>query len=347
MRAPLALLLAALLLPLAALPAAAASFSCAKATTPFEHAICDNPELSRADEILAKSFATALGGLTAESVELMRADQRMWLDFAQNACTPDAAPPGKRPYDEMGVACLTEKLQSRSKALEESRMRDGHRFLVKGIYGAIPDPDEVDNPDSYWKVASHQLMFPLLDSDDPWAEKFNDYVYARADGLSQAMIDPDTGTYQASADTDSSLTVAETAGQNRITLDYSNYWFGHGAAHGNWSKTYIHYYVPEDREVVAEDIFAGKDWKQQLLAAAWAQLQAEHGAWLQVENPEDIADIVVDPTRWSFASDYGLVIQFQPYEVSAYAYGAPTITVPWEVLEDIKAETQDAVRYGW
>ena len=87
--------------------------------------------------------------------------------------------------------------------------------------------------------------------------------------------------------------------------------------------------------------------KKTLLAAAWAQLQAEHGASLQVENPEDIAEIVVDPTRWSFASDYGLVIQFQPYEVSAYAYGAPTITVPWEVLEDIKADTQDAVHYGW
>jgi hypothetical protein len=99
--------------------------------------------------------------------------------------------------------------------------------------------------------------------------------------------------------------------------------------------------------VAAGDVFAGADWQQQLLAGAWAQLQVEHGPWLQIEDPEDIAETVIDPSRWSFASDYGLVIQFQPYEVAAYAYGAPTITVPWSVLEDIKAEGQDAVLHGW
>jgi hypothetical protein len=277
----------------------------------------------------------------------MRADQRRWLDYAQSACTPDAQPPGERAYDERGVACLAEKLGTRSRALEQSRMREGHRFFIQGIYGAIPDPDEVDNPESYWQVASHELTFPLLDDDDPLADKFNDYMHARADGLAQGMIDPETGDYNAVADTSTTLSVAELAGENRITLELWSYWFGHGAAHGNWSRTYLHYFVPEDREVAAGDVFAGADWQQQLLAGAWAQLQVEHGPWLQIEDPEDIAETVIDPSRWSFASDYGLVIQFQPYEVAAYAYGAPTITVPWSVLEDIKAEGQDAVLHGW
>ena len=66
-----------------------------------------------------------------------------------------------------------------------------------------------------------------------------------------------------------------------------------------------------------------------------------------METAGDIAEIVVEPGRWDLSNDYGLTIQFQPYEVSAYAYGAPTITIPWGKLDAIKAETQDEVRYGY
>ena len=45
--------LPAMMLALAAAPASAASFDCSKAATPFEHAICDIPVLSAADDLLA------------------------------------------------------------------------------------------------------------------------------------------------------------------------------------------------------------------------------------------------------------------------------------------------------
>jgi hypothetical protein len=72
----------------------------------------------------------------------------------------------------------------------------------------------------------------------------------------------------------------------------------------------------------------------------------EHKEWLQVETVEDIAQIVVDPARWDFSDVYGLTIQFNQYEISAYAYGAPTITISWDKLSDITAETQSAILYG-
>ena len=49
-----------------------------------------------------------------------------------------------------------------------------------------------------------------------------------------------------------------------------------------------------------------------------------------VDDAESIADIIIEPSRWSFENEYGLTIQFEPYEVAAYAYGAPTITIPWD-----------------
>ncbi|MCP4381950.1 MAG: hypothetical protein GY798_11155, partial [Hyphomicrobiales bacterium] len=54
-----ATLLGALLLPGAV---QAASFDCTKATTPTEHAICDNPQLSSLDEQTAGLYYTLISG---------------------------------------------------------------------------------------------------------------------------------------------------------------------------------------------------------------------------------------------------------------------------------------------
>jgi uncharacterized protein YecT (DUF1311 family) len=344
------LLLPATLLALPVVPASAASFDCGKASTPFEHAICDIPELSAADERLAKSFATATGGLTKGAVMQMRADQRAWLDFAQRACTDDAEPMTSGRYDEMGGSCLVSTFNSRSRSLEQSRMIDGHRFLIDSIYAALPDPSEAGNSDSYWRVATHELVMPQLDADDPLSEPFNRFVAeAAADRteLLSASGGAEIGPLDPSSDSSVDITVKELGGTSRITLAVNTYWYGHGAAHGNWSISYLHYLTAEDRALVAADVFQGEDWVDVLAEAAWTQLQAQHGEWLQVDSVEDIADAVADPSRWDLSSDYALVVQFQPYEVSAYAYGAPTISIPWEKLEAIKADTLDQVRYGY
>ena len=110
------------------MPALAASFDCAKAVTPFEHAICGDADLSAADERLAKTYATAIGGLSEHASEEMRVTQRAWLDYAQRACTRDAEPMATGDYDDSGISCLTGLFDSRSLVLETSRMMDGERF---------------------------------------------------------------------------------------------------------------------------------------------------------------------------------------------------------------------------
>lgn len=60
-----------------ALPASAASFDCAKASTEIEHAICDDPELSRLDEEIALAYDQLLP--TSRYFEFIRDNQRAWL----------------------------------------------------------------------------------------------------------------------------------------------------------------------------------------------------------------------------------------------------------------------------
>ncbi|WP_051960970.1 DUF3298 domain-containing protein [Devosia riboflavina] len=328
------------------LPAAAASFDCAKAATPFEHAICDSPELSAADDRLAKTYQTAIGGLSEGAVAAVRGDQRAWLDFAQRACAPEAEPMTSGRYNEDRTRCLINRFDSRSSALEDSRMINGMRFYVRARFDAMPDPN-AENADSYWAVAQHELSYVQLDSTEPFAGAFNAYVEGEALKLS-GLFGEEGGSSEmdedASSDTNNSIGVAE-ANANRIDLNVGTYWYGHGAAHGNWSKTFLHYLVDEDRELAARDIFTGKRWQAGLLDLTVEALKAEHGDALMLDDTSYIADAVTDPARWDLSDPYALILQFQPYEVSAYAYGAPTARISLEKLAPYISEDSDFFRY--
>ena len=85
-----------LVLTLLAMPslAQAASFPCAKASTPTEKAICADEGLSKLDERVAAAYREALALLSGSSPEedraqvALKADQRGWLG-ERNACGAD------------------------------------------------------------------------------------------------------------------------------------------------------------------------------------------------------------------------------------------------------------------
>ncbi|PXA98194.1 hypothetical protein DMC47_09820 [Nostoc sp. 3335mG] len=338
--------LVALLLIGVGVPAQAASFDCGKAATPFEKAICADPDLSKADERLAKTYSTAIGGLSEAAIGALRADQRQWLDFARRACTEDAQPMSSGSYDEMGMRCLRGLFSTRSAQLETSRMIGGLRFYPRAAFATLPDPEA--EPDSAWAVASHELSYVQLDADADIADKFNAFVEAEAVRLSDmygevkgtVAMDPDPGS-----DTSNSIAVQDVSGQTRITLDVGTYWYGHGAAHGNWTQTYLHYLPREGRALAARDIFGRKGWQKALLDLTVEALNSQHDPeMLMIEDTSYIADAVTDPSRWDLSDPYSLIVQFQPYEVAAYAYGAPTARVSWEALADYLAEGNESYR---
>lgn len=64
----------------------AASFNCAKAATPTEHAICDNPQLSKLDEQTAGLYETFISsGEPADKVSAVKAAQVKFLS-TRDAC---------------------------------------------------------------------------------------------------------------------------------------------------------------------------------------------------------------------------------------------------------------------
>lgn len=316
--------------------AEAASFDCGKAATAFEHAICDSPDLSRQDEVLAKAYATAIGGLSAAAKGEMQADQRAWLDFAPRSCSTDASVPES--YDDDGLACLGGAFFTRIKSLEQSRMQGGWRFYPREFNAVIDDPD----PEWWGGVATKHFASPRIDDTVPTAEAFNTMMEVE-DAKLGAMFDADGTLTDTEATNDNSVdvTVADVT-PHRIGLEVNTYWMGHGAAHGNYSITHLHYLIDAQRALEASDLFVGDGWQAALGDLVIADLRRTLPDGIWEDAATTVPDIAADPARWSF-SDAGLVVQFQPYEVTAYAMGAPTATIPWDALTTWLAPDYDSV----
>ena len=311
----------AVVLSLAAAPAQAASFDCAKASTEVEKAICANPDLSRSDEVLARAYATALGGLSDEAKAAMQAGQREWLGFAALACTTDAKPFTTALTDEQ-QGCLNAVYRSRISELAQSRMEGDWRVYPKTSYSLVDDPD----PDSYQGVATKEISSPRIDEESEIASSFN----ALMDDTDAALQPDPKGEDYLTADTIETTTITS-VGTRRISLRMDSYWMGHGAAHGNYAITYAHFLIERQRMLDASDLFTGEGWAEALGKMALDELDrtVEGGIW--EESRADVPAAAADPSRWNFG-DEGLDITFQPYEVTAYAAGAPTVTIGWDKL---------------
>ncbi len=308
----------------------AASFDCKKASTPFEIAICTNPDLSKADDVLAVSYATAIGGLSKPALAEVQKGQRTWLDYAQKSCTDDAKLPTAK-YPEEQLNCLVSEVTNRSNRLEESRMRGGLRVYTVEAYSVIPDTTA--DADAWNKVATREVSVPRVDGDDAGAKAFNAFITAEGPKL--------TGDQDETSDVSIRATIEDVTA-TRISVSVNNWWYGHGAAHGNYDISYLHFMRAENRALVASDVFDKPGWEDKLGELALAKLDETIDGGIWEESRKDAPKAAADPSRWSF-SDEGLVIQYQPYEVTAYAAGAPTITIPWAQLTDYLAE---GAKYG-
>ncbi len=342
------ILLALAALLLFAPVAEAASFDCSKAQSSFEHAICDHPDLSKADETLAQAYATALGGLSKPAADQMKATQHAWLDYAGKACSDDAQPISGS-YNDDQTACLLSEFTDRMSALETSRMLGGYRFYTFERY--LVEKDDTAEPDAFNKVATKHYVNVRIDADDDVATAFNamtdqDRIDLDKNSSEQAPALFEKGSDQLATgdvtDDISIFTDVKTVTSYRITLETTNSWYGHGAAHPNYGVSYEHFLVNEKRPLKAEDIFQGDDWKDKLGQLVVDKVKADLGDEYFNDSEKDIPDWAADPSRWDF-SEQGLVIQFNPYEVAAYAAGAVTVTIPWDQLTDMFTENGQAI----
>ena len=319
---------AALLPALPPVPANAASFDCSKASTTYERTVCDNPDLSALDDTLAIAFATATGGLSKAASAKMRENQRAWIAYVGRACTADAEP-RETPYTEEQISCLNNITYTRIRELEQSRMENGWRFYMDESFTVLK-ADQEESGSDFNMVATKIYSSPRMDGDSMTAREFNAFAADLLETIKASAVEGG-GPNDRTSDIETVVKVTAATSQ-RITLTTTDSWYGHGAAHGNYTITYAHFLPAEGRALTVEDVFAGEDWVEPVADLAYDELKASLGEYMWDDLKDPVKGWVADPARWNF-SDQGLIIQFQPYEVTAYAAGAPTITIPWVQLE--------------
>lgn len=316
--------------------AEAASFDCNGARTPFAKAVCNTPDLSKADDAVAAAFKAALDGLSVPAKAEVQSAQDAWVKFANIACTNNAKL-AKKPYDKDGLSCLENLFSDRTEQLKNNKTLGGLRIYYVDRYAALQDPDASnDNVD----VATKSVSTPRIEGADATAAAFNNFIQTGTASYIDAAIADAPKPVEGSEDDANSLIVTS-VDPVRITMTVNTYAYGHGAAHGNYAITYLHFLRGKNRPMTAADLFTGKDWRAHLQTLALPAVTKAMGDNLMLDDPSSLNNLVVDPARWDFSKD-GLILQFEPYEIAPYAAGAPTVTIPWSDLKaDLVANAAD------
>ena len=213
-------------------------------------------------------------------------------------------------------------------------MEEGFRFYPIDRYLAEYDA-EAEEYASSQTVADKHFATVKIDRSDEVAVAFNAMIDDSRRAITDFFTKDGEDIAPGDTTTDYEITTSVTAIEpHRIGLRTMGSWYGHGAAHPNYWVSYAHFLIEEKRALVASDIFEGEGWQKTLGALVMTGLKAqlEDGLWDNLDN--DVTEWSADPSRWDFTED-GLIVQFQPYEVTAYAAGAPKVLIPWGDLGGI------------
>jgi uncharacterized protein len=314
------------------LAARGASFDCRKAVQPREKAICANASLGQLDERMSAAYFQELRGVSEAAGSLMRDDQRLWLRWLGTVCEARSAGDPQRL-----AGCLEGPYRERADELQKMTTRRGDLlFYGRAVYLAAPvkDAESAGASANFPGFGTVTARWPQADSHDPeWAE-WNAAMALWAREMFDGKNGPWTPALVTGAD-ESIFTAVEQLTPAMISVYLQDDSMGHGAAHPNSSWKHIHWLRSARRELQPGDVFQeGSAWRQALAERCWAALQQKlgtQGLLIKGATARELLTVVGSPRDWTFEAG-GLTVSFPEYSVSARAFPAPDVTVPWSVL---------------
>lgn len=305
--------------------ARAASFDCARADSERERLICSDAKLSEIDGELGRVYQERLALLSPKGAELLRGSQRSWLTYANRTC-PMAAPRGGRQRDS--TSCLRGRYEERVKDLAKAGQQIGpFRFNRVDIYSLKHADDEYGPAPGFF--VSH-IAYPQIDSPASKAA----LAWNRRQVRKETGGDCDEG-----GDGDIDFDIGYANG-HFISLQWNNYSYCHGAAHGMFSSSVDNVKLQSDgvRDVTGQDIFRGSEtaWAGPLQGLFWTAILAQGWKPSMPNIEELLKHEFTQPNRWRFAED-GLHFDFDAYEGGCYVCNPKPVTLSWDSLRPLLA----------
>lgn len=304
------------------------SFDCTKASNVVEKAICASSTLSQMDWKLSDCYRASLASLSEEGKISFQNGQRQWIKATREVC--DRTPFPKLPYMPTTEQCLEKHYRERLEQLEDAihvygdiKIRrvdrfEAHRSESKSEFSGV------DVGFDTISISYPQIDAPASSQQELWNKKMAE------------MANSVVGINEEGADNDYSFGFSILSVSPRlISVDVDGWFYAHGTPHGHPSSTRFNWLLKDGREMRADDVFdKTKPWRDVVLKYCFDDLSKHDDYWVNPKNSQmiiNLGDMPLETSRWAFQKD-GLRIQFDPYEVAAYAFGSPKVLIPWNVL---------------
>ena len=311
-------------------PGFAASFNCAKASTPQEKAICASPDLSAADDRMAAAYRAILHNLPPSFQDEVRADQRLWIRRLGTECP--ANNPEQRQYLE---TCILGREIARSDALKHRLYKqDGISFAWHAVFREAPGDPHAEDPGD--RPGSLEASWPKALSDLPawaaWNKGIAEKVRLIAGLPSPTAPSGQSKTWEPEPGMDGSVSTSLNFVNSRlVTATIMGFWDGHGA-HPNHDSIEFNWLLGERRVLQPEDIFrADSQWADVLFSATDQYLRKSVDGYDPDDAAKTLHKMTRDPEGWRIDAK-GLSLVFQPYAVACYACTPEPFRMSWEQL---------------
>ncbi len=301
-----------------------ASFDCnSKSLTQVDQFICQHDNISVLDESMAKVYAENYKKLSPYNRVSYLNSQRDWLKYWPQACL-------KRKEDKMNTAqfleCAEMMYDKRMDILAISQMKNKWPVFNVAKYSVLK-ADKSQVPDGV-KMVDHSLIYPQIEtaelqaSDVVIANKINSWIASTSKKLGLKNRVSLNENFM-----DSFLDMAlEEVSPDILRLRTLYYFYSFGA-HGNSVISHEHFILSQARELREGDLLKGM-WQNEVAEDVYQKIQIQEPGMLLVDSPKQVVGSVSRVQTWDMSKD-GFGFQFSPYELTAYAAGAPQVIVEW------------------
>lgn len=312
------------------------AFDCAKAATPVEKAICDDPALKAADDAMGAAYADVARRVSAEQKPMLKGNQLAWLKRRDEMCMWQDGP--------ARTECLLNETNQRADFLR-AKPASG-----PGLRTAMT-PWFYSRAQTKTECSAEVAVYKFGDAAKGEGEKgFDAWVKATLEGMEtengERVVEPG---FEYDCSYDASMVVTY-ASPDLIAAKIPSYMYG-GGAHGNSNEVAIAVDLKEGAILSYADVFkAGATPK--LIEACTADILREKierftdtsdpGSAAEVEaqaredlktNAEALSQGVGDFANWQIYDDRA-EIYFPPYSLGSYAEGYYVCTLPKALLAE-------------